>query len=155
MSATSQVPAFIDALVSMIESAVSPVKVYDGPPVTDAFPQKFVGIGWDGNPDPNASSGQAADAQHSWAALGALQREEDASVTCSLAVWSGDTQVRARRVAAYDLLAQIEAALVSDPTVGGTVRAALLHTHTLIQEQTEHGNQVRITFAITYGVRLT
>lgn len=149
--ATSTIPAAIGGLLATLRSAagLSGVAVYDGPPMT-ADPADWVAVGYDPT-DPLTS----VDASQVPASLGNRAREESYEVVCSLASWSGDEDMAARRVRALDLFAAVEAAVRTDITLGGAVRTAQIASYSLTQEQTGQGASAGVRFRVGCSARLT
>lgn len=154
--ATSAIPAAIDALLEILaaEDGLSDVRVLDGPPVGDMSDQDYVAIGW--QPD----SEEAVQMDQDFNAAGARTRDEDFTILCWLDTWTGDSDVRARRVRAFALLAVIEDAIRASgasptaPTLNGTVLWAHLTGGLLKQANTDQGVRAGIAFTITCRARI-
>ena len=149
--ATSTIPAAIAALVSGLPGAtgLTGVDVHDGPPMTGEAPD-YVCIGFDPVEPLTAVEGDQVPAS-----LGNRAREESYEIVCSLAAWSGDTAMSARRARAMQLLAAIEAWLRTNITLGGAVRTAQIASYSLLQEQTDQGASAGVRFRIACSARLT
>lgn len=151
MSATTT-HAAIDALVSLWTAtfADTPVEVYDGAIVTDAkqFQALFVGF------DPTDDNGKAVDSRQAWAQMGARRKQEDGTITCSIGTWSGDDSTHDRRVQAAEILSRAEAAHREDITLGGVVQYSNFGENvTLYQTLTDTGNEVLVTFTVSFMSR--
>lgn len=148
---TSTIPAAIAGLIATLKAApgLAGVVVHDGPPTTAETPD-WVAVGYDPT-DPLTS----VDASQVPASLGNRAREESYEIACSLAAWSGDEDMAARRVRALDLFAAVEAAVRTDITLGGAVRTAQVASYLLTQEQTQQGASAGVRFRIACSARLT
>lgn len=149
--ATSTIPAAISGLLATLRPSpgLTGVIVYDGPPMT-AEQSDWVAVGFD--PIDLTTS---VDASQVPASLGNRAREESYQIACSLASWSGDEDMAARRARALDLFAAVEAALRTDITLGGAVRTAQIASYSLTQEQTTQGASVGVRFRVACSARLT
>lgn len=148
---TSRVGAVIDALVTTFTAGTA-AKVFDGPVVVSSAPTTFAIVG-------GSISESLVPIQQDWAGLGHNSRNETAEVPCAVVSQSGDSDplaVKRHRDAALVLLAQLEAAVVADPTLGGAVAAGWLHitSGVLTQDQNQNGCAVSITFTVSYKARL-
>lgn len=154
MTAVSAVPALLDALVALFTAALPTVTVFDGPGLSDATggDYLFVGVA-----DPDSDGGDnAVESTVEWAGLGKSARYEQVVVRCAAVSWSGDEDVRARRVAAFAMFAAVEQALTSDPSVGDVARFGGLATeHQLRQNITENGAEAWVQFALSFTARLS
>jgi hypothetical protein len=145
--ATSRVPATIDALFSLLETAGVPV--IDGPLVT-SDPSDAVFIGYDGDPDGDF---QAAESDQEWIGIGALTREEKFHINCAAVVTVGDGNVKLARDTAYALTATVENELRSDPSLGlgppaSRAFIAGFNGGPMFCEPSPIGYQVRVVFQI-------
>jgi hypothetical protein len=155
--ATSAVPAAIDALLAILRAApaLAGVDIVDGPPTGDMSAEDIVAVGW--QPDGEEA---AASLVQEFAYAGARRRDEEFVISCWLESWTGDTDVRARRVRAFELLAVVEDAVrASDaapeaPTLGGAVLWAHLTAGTLRQSSTDQGVRVGVAFSVACRARI-
>lgn len=154
--ATSAAPAVIDELLQILRAAseLTDVQIIDGPPLEDqSVPDQLI-IGW------QPGEGEAATLQQDFAYAGARQRNEDGSIVCWIDCWSGDAEIRPRRLRAFELLAVVEGILrASDsareaPTLGGVVQWSQLAAGTLRQVATEQGAKASVGFTVTYFARI-
>lgn len=148
---TSTIPAAIDGLLATLRAAagLSGVDIHDGPPMTAENPD-YVCVGFDPlDPLTSVEGGQVP------ASLGNRAREESYEIVGSLAAWSGDELMSARRARAMALFAAVEAAVRADITLGGTVRTAQIASYSLLQEQTDKGASAGVRFRIACSARLT
>ncbi len=137
----SGVPAVLDALLDRFRAhpGIRGVRVWDGPPLPSSD-QDQVSIG-DAQDDPAVTSTLAS------TSLG--RRAETIDVACRVLCWTGETDMRPRRLRAYAILTTVADVLSVDPTLGGLVaRARLGETTALAQTQTDSGAEVVLAFTI-------
>ncbi|MEU0393812.1 hypothetical protein ABZ208_13715 [Streptomyces sp. NPDC006208] len=154
--ATSAVPGAIDALLAILraDAGLADVTVIDGPPVGDMADQDYVAVGWQ---DGSEESVQIA---QTFNAAGGRTRDEDFAILCWLDTWTGDSDVRARRLRAFELLAAIEAAIRASganpeaPTLNGTVLWSHFTAGVLKQANTDQGTRAGIAFTVTCRARI-
>ncbi len=144
----SVVDDVLTALTASIAAlpALSGVEVLDGPRPEAPGAADMVIVGDDGDPD---SSAQVAVTQE-WANLAATSRYEFGEVPCCVVSQSGDTDLTARRDRAAAVLAAIEAAVLSDLTLGGRVMVLQLNALRAQQYQNSAGSAAVLPFTITY-----
>ena len=151
--ATSVVPALIDALVTNARTALPALNVYDGFGVTD-YPGDFLMIGVN---DPNGSDfTDSADSQQAWANANGTARDETGQVWCVAFSWTGDTNQKAARDAAFATVSAVENMLRSDPTQGvaNVLWAEFGSSQSLKQDQDEHGASAQVAFQIHFRARI-
>lgn len=151
--ATSVVPALIDAMVSTFTSAITGATVYDGTGTSDD-PGDYLMIGVD-DPD-SPSPAVSADVQQQWANVNYLARDEVGEITCAALSWNGDGNTKAARDAVYAILAAVENALRSNPSLG---LANLLWTsfgtsQQLTQLQSDSGAMALVIFRVHFEARI-
>lgn len=154
--ATSAVPGAITALLEILraDAGLSGVQVLDGPPVGDMADQDYVAVGWQPEADESVQIVQ------DFNAAGARTRDEDFAILCWIDTWTGDSDVSARRVRAFGLLAVIETAIRASgvnpaaPTLNGAVLWAHLTSASLKQANTDQGVRAGIAFAVTCRARI-
>jgi len=160
MTLTSRVPAVIDYLVtaftaaSTLGAATPPVAVYDGPVVTEAPTQLVLWVGVD---DPDSEEAPiGAESESEWGSLGALARNEQITVHCVAEAWSGDTDVKATRVAAYGIVSAVETLLRADVSLGGTLPSGWCEVTgmQLRQNNVAQGAVARVAFHINCRARI-
>ena len=141
--------AVIDALVTLARTT-SAQAVYDGPAVTSDVPSDFIVIGGTEDPDDEPSS-----FDQSWNGLGARTKNESGEITCAVLVGSGDEGVKVSRDRALVLLAQIEAAVRADPSLGGVLVGGWAHVSggRHVQRLNTQGLYVRVTFTVAYQTK--
>jgi hypothetical protein len=107
---SSMVPAVLDGLVQVMHAIFDPldILVLDGPEPIAGQPDRFVGVGYDG--DPSAADDEAVTFTQEWAALGAMHKTELITVVCSIGIVSAET-VKAARTEAFALFALVEVPL--------------------------------------------
>ncbi len=151
--ATSRAPAVIDALFALAGASpgLAEARIHDGPQPTSDPLKQVVCIGWDGDED----SDEAADVSQEWAGLGAKARDETIQVPCAAIAWHGSTAMKPVRDLAFAMVAEFEAGLRADPSLGfppPTVVA--LATGNAYQRQTQSGAQCRVVFTIAVRTRI-
>jgi hypothetical protein len=152
MAGSSRVPAVIDGLVALIRDTLPAAAVLDGPQPYKGTKPLVVTVGDDGDSD-NPRGGQSA---LEWAALGHYSRDETISIPSAIMARTGTAAgTAAVRQAVYDALAVIEAALVADPTIGGTVRVAWVDSADLLYRQLQRGLAAVLVFTVHAEARLT
>jgi hypothetical protein len=113
------VPLVLNALVSLAESTLPGVTVYDGPNDEDNLPAQYIAIGYSRDEDDAAVDGGASDD-------GNRTASEGYSVHCIISTASGDTggtAVSDRRTATATLFSQFAAVVRADPQLAGTLTA--------------------------------
>lgn len=148
---TSRVGAVIDALVTTFTAGTAS-EVLDGPTVRSSAPGTFAIVG-------GTLEESSVPIQQDWAGLGKNSRNEDGQIPCAVVSQSGDSDpdaIKRHRDAALVLLAELEAAVVADPTLGGAVQAGWLHVTSgdLQQSQNKNGSAVAIDITVSYRARL-
>lgn len=151
---TTVVFDLIDALVAQCKAQLAGIIVSDSYAITQD-PGSYLMIGID---DPDAVTlARAADSRQEWAALGALQRDDNGSVHCVAESWNGDGDPKKARDDVKATLDGVAAVVNGDPTLGGV--SGLLWTgygasSTLTQAQTSNGAIARMAFTIAYRARI-
>jgi hypothetical protein len=160
MTLTTRIPAVLDYLVttftaaSTLGTANPPVAIYDGPVVTDEPSRLILWVGLD---DPDGEGAPtAADSDSTWAALGGMARDEQLSIHCVAEAWSGDTDVRTIRVAAFGIVSAVENIIRANANLGGTLPAgwAEVTGMSLKQNNTTTGAVARVSFRIDCRARI-
>lgn len=154
--ATSAVPEAIDALLEILRAApeLSEVQIVDGPPVDDQSGADQLCIGF------QPGEGESASMLQDFAYAGARRRDENGVINCWIDCWSGDADIRPRRLRAFALLAVVEGALrASDiareaPTLNGTVQWSQVAGASLRQSNTDQGTRAGVGFTVTYFARI-
>lgn len=145
----SRVPAAIDAVVALLVAAN--VKTWDGPVVTGDY-AAAVFVGYDGDPDGDHVS---AEADQSWAGIGAKVRDEEIDITCAAIALLGDGTVKAARDTVYAMVEKVETALRGTPSLGlsspcvAEFRPGIYYT-----EPTPGGYQARLGFFVSVKTRV-
>lgn len=148
---TSRTPAVIDALVTLCAAAPTlvGVTVVDGPFTTNLADPDVLFVGDTARGDP------AANAQQTWAGLGAQRRDQIVEVVLTAVSRAGETVMKPRRDRAYEIVAAVEDAMRADPTLGGVVIAAGAGTaESLDQAQTPQGAYAAVTFRVQAKARI-
>jgi hypothetical protein len=115
--------------------------------VTEDSALDWLIVGFDG--DPNGDF-QAAQTVGGWSDLG-TGREEEFQITVAAIAQSGDTDVRAVRVRAYEIAARVEAWLRASPSLGLDSLEAAIGATQLLPDQTDKG--ARVTLLLTVAGR--
>lgn len=132
----------------------APVAVYDGPVLTEAPAQLALWVGTDDPDSPDALV--AAESESTWAALGNLAQDETIAVHCAAEAWSGDTDVRTIRLAAFGIVSAVETLLRADATLGGTLPSGWCRVtgRQLRQNNVQAGSLARVAFRVDCWCRL-
>lgn len=155
MPATSRIPAALDALVAVTQTALGPgVAVLDGPPIDweplqlpaqtgaagDELRYLFIGA---------SPSGSAVEGEQDFNAAGNVSRDESFRVSC-VAYAVGGSGTKARRDEAFAILAAVETALRTDPTLAGAVLWALVSAVSAVDQRQRNGewSDCSVTFTV-------
>jgi hypothetical protein len=150
--ATTAVPQVINGIISVLgaSSALSGVRIFDGPEIDMSYPSDFIAVGHDGSEDGEVS---VANVTQVFEQLGNMKQFEDGSVECFLSTWDGGTSLSARRTRAGVILSAVDSAIRADSTLAGSCIYSLLSSHQMTYLQTDQGAAVNISFTITYRAR--
>lgn len=119
--ANSVIPAAFRAIVAALTANLPDgTLIIPGPATTHPTDQKYVLVGCD-DPDALVTYSRAVSGSQSWAQLGGMKRNEDFTVHCVATAWNGDGDCLAAMDDVFALLAGIESALVTDPTLTGAL----------------------------------
>ncbi len=153
MSTTSRIPAATDALVTAAAAAVgATTTVVDGPPLSwgplqvaqpavSETSYLFIGA----HPDDDTS----ITGEQDFNAAGAVSRDEQVTIFCTIYVFSGDQVMKVTRDAGFAVLGQVEQFIRSDPSLGGAVLYSRMGAvQSVDQRQTEDGTDVTVVFTI-------
>ncbi len=161
MTVTSRVPALIDYLVNLFTTAATlgaatpAVTVLDGTATTALDPglELYVGL-----TDPDLAGAEpAAESVQDWAAIGRLGRSETITIHCCAQAWAGTDPVASQRVAAYGIVAAVEAVMQADSTqFGGNVLypSPGITALALTQNNTGTGAIARVAFDLVFTARI-
>ena len=149
---TTAIPQVINGIISTLgaSSALSGVRIFDGPEVDMSYPSDFIAVGHDGSEDGEVSVASVAQV---FEQLGNMKQFEDGNVECFLSTWDGGTSLSARRARAGVLISAIDTAIRADSTLAGSCIYSLLSAHQMTYLQTDQGAAVNINFTITYRAR--
>ena len=140
------VAAAIDGLLARIRSSptlsVPEVFICDGPWLVRPTEPDVIVIGWLPAEGPTVEW----HAQH--ASLREGDESEDFVIQGLISSWRGDTDLKAARDRATQILQAIRATIWSDPSLDGAVSRAQLETISLAQWQSEDGVEVPIQFGV-------
>jgi hypothetical protein len=121
------------------------VTVKDGPALADPQATEVLAAGWGG-----PAAGEQGDASGTFTREGLARPDREAyAIRSALAVLNGDGDIAAARARAGVLLSAAYAAVYSDHTLGGLVMRAGAGSWSMVQDQTDSGMRVTITFEIT------
>lgn len=148
---SAKTDAVILALTAVWTTALTGIKVADGPQVTSDPANDWLFVGFNGDaPD---ESNQGATAEQSLMGFAKL-KQESGQVTCAVVSRSGDTDIPAVRARAYATLSAAEDALRADMYLGGLVMHAFVSSHQYSPVQTQQASKVRVVFTVTYQAQL-
>lgn len=155
-------PDVIDALVTMakewptlgnsVEDGTT-VMVYDGPETIRSTSRRTLYVGID---DPDTDNAPiAAEVEQQYVGLGS-PREEEGNVFLTAEAWSGSTNVREIRNAAFGIVAEVAKMVRADATLRGTVQPgwAQVGRFQLRQNNVDTGAVARVTFQVIYKGRI-
>lgn len=136
----SVVPGAIDALVARLAArpGLAGVQIFDGPEAK--FPeQDFIAVGLSPEDLETPATRQPA---------GPATTSESAEITCAIRSWDGTTDIRSRRLRAYQLLDEIRSEIDGDNTLGGAVDQAELTGSTYMPAQGKRGVVVDVVLTV-------
>jgi hypothetical protein len=140
---TSAIPATIDALVTAVKAGLPGVQVIDGPVAGQDLHDQVVFVGWS-QPQPSTTITEDPDVFH------AAGITEQFSIPCQARAYSGDSDMAARRTAAFTLVDAVEtAALALAPAGVNCVAHVAVVTYTPLQTQSGTQASVDFTVAVT------
>ena len=154
---TSAIPAVIDALVSLSDTALSEVTVYDGYGISED-PGDFLMVGVEDPDSDDAAS--SSEASQSAATMGTSRtRDEVGSVTCVALSWNGDADQKRARDDVFATTAAIENLLRTNPTLGlvptyQSLVAQFGSDQRLMQSQTDASAEAAVIFTVAFRARL-
>lgn len=149
MAGVSAVDDVLAALQTMFQAAVgSSVPVYDGLPITAEVDRQFVLVGDDGDANSDEPAATTTQTRETRNIVGAYTEAGD--VTCAVICQTGDDDLPGLRATSRNLMALLEAAVRTDPTLGGAVVRAQVTDVTLWQVRNAKGSAVRRVFTVHY-----
>ncbi len=154
MANSSRVPAVIAYLVDYLGGVLS-VPVFDGPALGDDARKAWLEVGTDDPEFQGGSSLVSAQSRMEWAGLGARSRDEHVTIHCAAWAWTGDDTLTAPRAVAYAIVAEAEAALVADPSMGGIALYGDVSDLILRQGLTADGALAAVLFQVHCKARLS
>ncbi len=97
-----------------------------------------------------------AESTQEWVGAGSTHLNEYLKIYCAAESWSGGTDIRTERLAAYAIAAAVEDLLRRDASLGGLVLFVNpgVTDLELSQNNTPNGAVARVTFAITAKARI-
>lgn len=133
-AASSTVPAVLDDLVARTQQALPDVQVVDGPP-TEMLEGDVIFIGFTGVPGEPTVTDARTRRQYT-----PTRDSEAYDVACLISAWpGGDTDMKAARDRAYELLDAMAEMLAGAPQMDGLVKRVRISSGTLLPEQTTNG----------------
>ena len=147
----TKVDAVCLALTALWTSALSTVRVVDGPQANSDAASDWLFVGADGDAPDEGMEGASVD--QSWMAF-AKTMQETGEITCAVVSRAGDTDIPSVRARAYAILASAETALRADPLLGGVVMQSYVSAHQYIPVITQGGCKARVVFTVTYQAQL-
>jgi hypothetical protein len=152
----SALPDVIDALVTLADTALSSVNVYDGIGVSDD-PGDFLMIGVE---DPDIEGAAfSADVEQVRATMSGA-RDETGTITCCALSWNGDSTnagQKAARDSAFASVAAVEDILrTTSPTLGvaSVLKTEMGDRITVSQAQDATGASCMVIFSVAYLARI-
>ena len=151
----TRIGVVIDGLVTTWTTALTTATVIDGPARQKPnIGDDTVYVGWDGGDD----NEDAASANQEWAGLGNKARNENITITCYAEATRGDDDTKPTRDACLALVQAAEAALRTDPSLGGALSgaqwAAFGEITRLAQPKLNNGTRVGAVFTVTAFARI-
>jgi len=153
--ATSLVPDLIDALLERANAVLNSdtVRVYDGMMVT-SDPGDYLMVGVD---DPEADGfAQAADADQSWAGLGAQAKNQAGGIWCVAESRNGQGDPKTARDGAYGIVGAVEDLCRDDPTLGGALSSGWVSVggDERLSQSRSGGASARVAFRVNFQGRI-
>jgi hypothetical protein len=160
VSTTSRIPAAVDALVVACAASIgATTNVVDGPPLAwDAIAlpvgavseDRFLFVG--ARPDDEVP----IEGDQDFNAAGAVSRDETFTIYCTAYVFGGDQAMKTRRDDAFSIVAAVEQAIRTDPSLAGAVLYSRMSgVQSAIPRQTEDGTDMTVVFAVACRSYLT
>lgn len=144
----------MDAFHAVVAGAVTDVTVYRAPGVTQEYPDRALFVGFNGGDD---GVMQTATSSQTWAGLGANKKNERITIPNLIVVERGDANAADLRGEAFAIFADIEAALIADPSLGmsPTVVVAGIAEIAYYLDETSRGVAARVDFTVDAFVRIS
>lgn len=150
--ATTALPQVINGILTAFQnsSALSGVRIFDGPEIDSSYPGDFIAVGHDGSEDGQVS---VSNVTQTYQQLGNLKQFEDGTVDCWLSTWDGGSSLADRRTRVATLLSAVDSAIRADVSLGGSCIYSLLSNHQMSYIQANNGVAISVTFTIEYRAR--
>src|SRR5262249_28336750 len=149
----SKIAAAIDGLLTLTRNlqatSLLGVDIYDGPKLDASQNGRRLFIGFD-------ADGIAAEGDQEWASMPKTgsARAERVTRRCVAEASTRQTDLKARRDDAFAILAAVEGAIKTDPTLNGAVTYANLGQHIEVrQPETVKGAVCTVFFGVFYYAR--
>jgi len=150
---SSKIAAAIDGLLTLTRNlqatSLNGVDIFDGPKMDASQNGRRLFIGFD-------VEGVAGDGEQEWASMpkAGSARAERVTIHCVAESSTGQTDMKARRDDAFAILAAVEGAIKTDPTLNGAVTYANLGQHIEVrQPETVKGAVCTVFFGVHYYAR--
>lgn len=115
----SAIPGAYAAVLSTLKANLPGVQVIDGPGRTDQADDRYIMVGAS---EPDSDGFEAAiTGSQAWAQLGGKFRDETFSIHCAAVGWNGDGDQTQALTDAFSLFDAVGSALVTDPSLGGSL----------------------------------
>jgi hypothetical protein len=150
---SSKIPAAYAALLSILRSNLPGVEIIDGPGASDQTDNRYIEVGVsDADSDGFV---EAITGHQAWAQLGGKFRDETFSIHCSAVGWNGDGNQQQALTDAFSLFDAAGSAIVSDPTLGGSILYAPgLTSFSIRVIQDANGVAVHVPFDVECRTRI-
>jgi hypothetical protein len=151
--ATTALPQVINNLISTFgaSSALSGVRIFDGPEVDSSYPGDWIAVGHDGSDDGEVTVSSVSQV---YELLGGMAMFEDGTVDCVFCVWDGGTDLSAKRTRAGVILSAIDTAIRANANLSGACLYSRLSSHDMTYLQTNAGAGVSVRFSIDYRAKI-
>lgn len=149
----SAIPGAYAGLLAALRANLTGVEVIDGPGATDQTDNRYIMVGV---ADPDADGFvEAITGSQRWAQLGGKFRDETFSIRCAAVAWNGDGNQSQAISDVFSLFDAAGNALVSDPTLGGSILYAPgLTEFTVRFIQDKNGVAAELPFAVECRTRI-
>lgn len=150
----SVVPALIDRILEVASELLPDHLVVDGFPLTLSVGD-YLMVGMEDASRPQGAS-TAATSQQTWANANHTTRDESGDITCAAFSYSGLTDPKPVREAAYATLAAVAEALRADPSLGleGVLWTSVGTDIRYLAFQSEEGCDATVVFSIAFRARI-
>jgi hypothetical protein len=150
--ATTALPQVINGILTAFNnsSALSGVRIFDGPEIDSSYPGDAIAVGHDGTDDGEVVAGNV---RQEPLQLGNQKLMESGTVDCFLWAWDGGSSLANRRTRAFELLSAADTAVRADSSFAGACLYSYIDSHSTSYRQNTAGTAVVINFTIAYTAR--